>query len=85
MSVDPADSAAHEPVPLDERQHFVVGAGGRLGQSFEERQDLQTAAQRAACQLADNERVTLHFGSAKQIAERRVAPAEMVHPNRGIN
>jgi hypothetical protein len=48
-------------------------------------QHFRAAPQRTAGQFADDEGVALDFVPVEECAERRVAPPQMLDPNRGIN
>jgi hypothetical protein len=85
MSVNPADSPTHEAVALNKRQHLIVAAHRHTWQALKQQQYFRAAMQRAARQFANDERVAFNFFPAEQGTQRRVAPAEMIHPDRGIN
>lgn len=85
VSVNPADSAAHQTVPLNERQHLIMASQWHRRQALKQGQHFSAATQRAACQFANDEWVGFHFSPVEQITERRVAPTKVIHPHGRIN
>lgn len=85
VSVNPADSAAHQTVPLNERQHLIVASHWHMRQALKQGQHFSAAVQRAARQFTNDEWVRFHFSPVEQITERRVAPTKVIHPDRRIN
>jgi len=85
MHIDPANTPAHEAMPLDERYHFLVLRDPHGWQSPEPLQDLSAAGYGTTCQLADDKRMALNFGTMKKRDEPALATAQMLHPDRRIN
>jgi hypothetical protein len=85
MGINPADAAAHQAMAFDEREYLIIGGYEHMRQAPQKRQYFRTASQGTARQFADDEGVTLDFASVEQSAESRVAPPQMLYPDRSIN
>ena len=85
VGVDIADSPAVEPPPLDEGEFLVVvrdGDGRKLLKEFKNR---HAVGQASAGNLADHERMYGHDTAIEQAGKLRLASAQVVYPDRGVD
>jgi hypothetical protein len=88
LRVDIADTEAEQPVPLDEREQLVGLADDRLWQCRQLLQDFAALPGRAQMphrKLTDHPRMSKDPALMKEPQQRRLAIAEMVDPNRGVD
>lgn len=60
MRVDKPETAPHQPVPLDKKQHFLLIGHRRRRQPAEQIKNFPAPGQVAAGQLANHERMRQH-------------------------
>jgi hypothetical protein len=85
MDVDIADSFAVQAVALDEHQH-LIGAGYHGGwQILQQFQDRLALSQVAAGEFSDDKRMHHDNRPLEQIDEPRVAAAEVIDPDCGVD
>lgn len=85
MDIDESQPLAHEPVPLDEPQQFLVRNFVGGGQGLEESQDFRAVPQVPARQFADDEGMADGHCFGEQPGQGRVAQPQMVNPDRGVD
>ena len=77
-------AAPHKGVGLDKGEHFLVVHEGRLREIPKQLEDLTSASQRAAGELAQDERMAEHRLVKEQAGKPTVGDAQMVDPDGGI-
>jgi hypothetical protein len=85
MGINPTDTTPHQSVALNERQHLIIGYHGHLWQPLQQCQHFRAAAQGTAGKFSDNEGVAFDFVLTEQRDQLRIAPPQMLHPDRRIN
>jgi len=85
MDIDPAQTAPHQLVGLDERKNFFVLHRRRLREVQQEPQDLAPAIQPAAGKFADNERMAEHGLFQEQPGELSIGDPQVVDPDGGVD
>ncbi len=85
MYIDPTEALIHKAMPFDERHGFLIFHDSRRWQLPKQLQNLGAPAEGTTCQFADDKRVTLNFGALQKRNQPDVAPAQMLHPDRGVD
>ena len=66
MGINPTDAAAHQAMPLDQRQHLIMAGYRHMRQASQKGQHFRAASQGTAGQFADDERVAFDFISIQE-------------------
>lgn len=85
VHVDPAQTLAGEPLRVDESKHFAVLDEWRGWKRGERTEDLASPRQVPAREFPDDEDVRPHLPGLEQVLQRRIGPAEVVHPDGRID
>src|SRR5437016_14109021 len=85
MHVHPRETPTHQTARGDEREHLVIARCGHARQRGEGIEKLLSLGQVTAGQLANDEVVRADLGLLKEFDERGISPAQMIHPDGGIN
>lgn len=81
MHLNPAEPRALQLMGLDKTKGFLVRGTGHGGQPGQQGQDALSRPHPAAGQFSDHEGVNGHLPALEPGGERRVAAAEVVHPD----
>jgi len=85
MHVHPPEIPTHQTARGDKREHLVMARCRHARQRGEGIEKLLSLGQVTAGQLANDEVVRADLGLLKEFDERGISPAQMIHPDGGIN
>jgi len=85
VDVDPPYAESSQFIAIDELEHLVVLRHRRSGERRQERQDLRAIREPTAREFTDHERMAPHDVFLKSGGQSRVAAAEVIDPDRGVD
>lgn len=84
MRVDPANSGAKQPMPIQEDENFILVRRDCQRQLLKLTEDLVSGPEIAASYLANDERVHKNLAIEQCLSQSSAPMAKMIHPHRGI-